>query len=56
MRKAKGKIITEEYHAELQAKEKLFDKMHSLHKELKNGGLCEFDFNDQIIEILERYK
>lgn len=46
----------EYYNKNLQAKGKLFDEIYALFKETKQGNLCEFDFNDQIIEILCSYE
>lgn len=38
------------------AKANLFDEMYALFKETNRGDLCEFDFNDKIIEIFCRYE
>jgi len=40
----------------LQVKAKLHDEIYALFKETKHGSLCEFDFTDQIIEILCKYE
>jgi len=53
----KKKITLEESnYFQLQVKAKVFDEIYALFKEIKHGELCEFDFNDQVIEILEKFK
>jgi len=53
---AKEKLQQKERNILLQVKAKLFDEINVLFKETKHGNLCEFDFSDQIIEILCRYE